>query len=196
MRPRPTVLPGLLLAGTLVLSACSGLGGTGGTSGGEGGKGYVSGDGKALRFPAAERPAAPRIQGPTLDGTTLDLATLRGKVVVLNIWGSWCAPCRQEAPTLERMSRQTRAQGVEFVGLNIRDVDDRARAFERSFSVTYPSIVDAEGVIQSRFRGKIAAAAMPTTYIIDREGRVAARANDTLTDVKLRELLNPVLAEG
>jgi thiol-disulfide isomerase/thioredoxin len=193
MKPRTFGLVLLFAATVLAASGCSGQASAGGTAAG---KGYVSGDGTAIRFPAGDRPAAPEVRGKTLDGGTLDVASLRGKVVVLNIWASWCPPCRKEAPTLERTYRQMRSQGVQLVGLNSRDVGDRARAFERTFSVTYPSIVDTDGVIQSRFRGKIAAATLPTTYIVDRNGKVAARANDMLTDVKLRELLQPVVAEA
>jgi thiol-disulfide isomerase/thioredoxin len=190
MRLRATGLCALLAAAglALALAGCSGSASAGG-SGGDGGKGYVSGDGRSITFPAGDREPAPPVRGRTLSGQELDLASLRGKVIVLNIWGSWCAPCRKEAPSLERIYQETRSQGVEFVGLNSRDTDAAAKAFQRTFGVTYPSIVDADGVIQSRFRGKLAAAALPTTYVIDREGQVAARATDLLTDVKLRELI-------
>jgi thiol-disulfide isomerase/thioredoxin len=190
MRLRTTGVLLLLLAAVLATAGCSGPASAGGAAGG---KGYVSGDGRSVRFPAGDREPAPPVRGRTLDGQTVDLASLRGKVVVLNIWGSWCPPCRKEAPSLERVYQETRSQGVEFVGLNSKDSDAAAKAFQRNFGVTYPSIVDADGVIQSRFRGRLAAAALPTTYIVDRDGNVAARATDLLTDVKLRELLQPVI---
>ena len=200
MRPRQIGLFALLVAALLALAACtdSASGDSAGTAtGGKGsGKGFVSGDGRSVRFPAGARQEAPSVSGRTVDGGSLDLAGLRGKVVVLNIWGSWCAPCRKEAPSLQRIYQETRSRGVEFVGLDSKDTDAGARAFQRTFGVTYPSIVDADGVLQAKFRGKLAAAALPTTYIIDREGKVAARATDLLTDVKLRELLQPVLAEA
>jgi thiol-disulfide isomerase/thioredoxin len=193
MRTRTTGLFTLLVAAMLALAGCGSV--SGDSAGARAGKGFVSGDGKAVTFPADGREPAPSIAGRTLEGTTLDLASLRGKVVVLNIWGSWCTPCRKEAPSLERVYQETRPQGVEFVGLNSKDTDDGARAFQRAFKVRYPSIVDADGVLQAKFRGRLAAAALPTTYILDREGRVAVRATDMLTDVKLRELLRPVVAE-
>ncbi len=191
MRPRTTGALPLLLIAVLAATGCSGPASADGAGRG---KGYVSGDGRSVRFPADDREPAPRVQGRTLDGRTMDLAGLRGKVIVLNIWGSWCPPCRKEAPSLERIYQETRSQGVEFVGLNSKDTDAGAKAFQRNFKVTYPSIVDDDGVIQSRFRGKLAAAALPTTYIIDRDGKVAVRATDLLTDVKLRDLLQPVMA--
>jgi thiol-disulfide isomerase/thioredoxin len=195
----PAVLPAVLL--TLAgLAGCGGDADAAGDVAGTGaaqvsGAGYVSGDSRAVRFAPSERQPAPPLRGRTLEGRPLDVTQLRGKVVVVNIWGSWCPPCRKEARSLERVWRETRAKGVAFVGINSRDVESRAKAFQQTFGVTYPSIVDPDGLLQLGFRGRLAAPALPTTYVIDRSGRVAARATDQLTDVRMRELLGPVLAE-
>jgi thiol-disulfide isomerase/thioredoxin len=176
----------------VVLGACST---TASASRADSGKGYVSGSARAASFAVADRVSAPTISGTEVGGGTLDAASLRGKVVVLNIWASWCAPCRKEAPSLERVWQATRSRGVQFVGLDSRDTQAGAKAFQRRFGITYPSVVDSDGELQLKFRGKLAAAALPTTYIIDRNGKVAVRVTDLLTDVKLRTLLDPVLAE-
>lgn len=139
-------------------------------------------------FPVGDREPAPRLEGTTLEGEQLDLASYRGKVVVLNVWASWCAPCRAEARNLNSVYAQTKASGVEFVGLDIKDDKTAARAFQRSKQVEYPSLFDPSGTLLLRFRGT-APQTPPTTLILDRQGRVAARF---LQAVTVAELLAPV----
>lgn len=91
------------------------------------------------------RPALPHLTGPTLDGKPLDVQELAGNVVVLNVWGSWCGPCRAEAPDLSRLSRETSDDGVKFVGIDTRDTAAAARAFLRHYHISYPSLVDNQG---------------------------------------------------
>jgi thiol-disulfide isomerase/thioredoxin len=93
-------------------------------------------------LPAAQRTVTPRLSGTTLTGARLDPAALRGHVVVVNFWGSWCTPCRAEAPDLARLSTQSAARGVRFVGVDIRDEQAAGLAFEHEFSITYPSVFD------------------------------------------------------
>jgi thiol-disulfide isomerase/thioredoxin len=124
--------------------------------------------------PVARRGEPVTLSGQTLDSTTLDIATLRGKVVVLNVWGSWCPPCRKEAPELERAFLALHPRGVEFVGIDTRDNVAAANAFVRRYEITYPSLVD-DGQMLLAFRGAVPASAVPTTLVLDRRGRIAAR---------------------
>ncbi len=156
----------------------------------------MAGDGSVQTVPAADRKPAPKLTGTTLAGAPFDLAALRGRVVVLNVWASWCAPCRDEAPNLEKVWQDIEDQGVSFVGINTRDAPDNARAFERRYRISYPSVSDRDGELLVAFRGTLPPSAIPTTLVIDRDGRVAARALTPLTEIALRQLLDPVLAEG
>ena len=123
-------------------------------------------------IPAAQRPATPDISGATLTGTRLDLASLRGAPVVINFWGSWCAPCQAEAPVLARVARDTRRLGVRFVGIDVRDNPSAGLAFEQGHHVPFPSISDPGNLIAARF-GAGAPTATPSTYILDARGRIA-----------------------
>ncbi|MFD7435902.1 TlpA family protein disulfide reductase [Streptomyces sp. NPDC059861] len=177
----------------LLLSAC----GSGGTSGGGGETNFVAGADGIDTAGKGDRAAAPDLSGKTIDGGQLDLADYKGKVVVLNVWGSWCAPCRAEAKNLETVYRDTKDQGVQFVGINTRDTSTGpALAFEKEFGVTYPSLYDPTGRLMLRFeKGTLNPQAIPSTLVIDRDGKVAARALQPLSEEKVREMLDPVLAE-
>lgn len=143
----------------------------------------------------AERAVTPHLVGATLTGAQLDVAQWRGDVVVVNIWGSWCAPCRAEAPNLERVAQDTYSQGVRFLGIDIRDSRDSARAFEASYHVTYPSLFDP-GVRQALSFGRLAPQATPSTIVLDRRGRVAARFIGPTTYAPLLATVTQVLAQG
>ena len=135
-----------------------------------------------------DRQPAPVLSGTTLEGERLDLADLRGEVVVLNFWASWCAPCRAEAPALNEVAALTDDQGVQFVGVNVKDELDSARAFDRAQEVGYPSLHDQPGRLLLRFR-KIVPQTPPTTLVLDREGRIAAFFAG---QVRISDLLGPV----
>lgn len=137
-----------------------------------------------------DRPPAPELSGTTLEGERLDVADYRGKVVVLNFWASWCPPCRAEAPNLIEVAEQTEADGVQFIGVNVKNAKDEALAFERKQGVPYPSLHDQPGVLLTRFR-KLVPQVPPTTLLLDREGRIAGRF---IGGVTTRELLIPVQA--
>ncbi|MFI9616098.1 TlpA family protein disulfide reductase [Streptomyces sp. NPDC052023] len=180
-------------AAALLLSAC----GSGGTSGGGGETNFVAGADGIDTAGKGERAPAPDLSGKTIDGKQLDVADYKGKVVVLNVWGSWCAPCRAEAKNLEAVYQDTKDQGVQFVGINTRDTSTGpALAFEKEFGVTYPSLYDPAGRLMLRFeKGTLNPQAIPSTLVIDRDGKVAARTLQPLSEEKMREMLDPVLAE-
>jgi thiol-disulfide isomerase/thioredoxin len=157
--------------------------------------GFVQGGGVVTVVDPADRQPAPAFSGPTLDGATFDLADQRGDVVVLNVWGSWCAPCRAEAPDLVAVAESTADDGVVFVGVNTRDTETAARAFEDEFDVPYPSVVDADGRRLLAFRDTLPPAAIPSTLIIDRNGDMAARVVGPISETSLQDLVAQVAEE-
>lgn len=184
------------LAAALSLALLTGCG-SGGTSGGSGQTGFVTDSGGIATVKAGDRTAGPELAGQTLEGAKLDVASYRGKVVVLNIWGSWCPPCRQEAPNFAKVARDTAAKGVQFVGINTRDPSTRsARAFEETFKVPYASLYDPAGKLMLRFpKGTLNPQAIPSTVVLDRRGRVAARSLRALSERDLRQMVDPLIAE-
>lgn len=183
-----------LAAILLVGIALAGCGSTGQDAGGSGGDtGFVAGDGSIVVVPAADRVPAPDLAGTTLDGEDFRLADHRGEVVVLNVWASWCAPCRAEAPTLAALSRELEADGVQFVGLDTRDSDVAARAFVDRFGIDYPNVIDRDGRLQLLFGDSLPPQAIPSTVVIDPEGRVAARALGKVSESSLRGMIEPLL---
>lgn len=140
---------------------------------GTGTKGFISGTGVITRLDPSERKAPADVAGETLEGDSWSLADQKGEVVVLNVWGSWCPPCRAEAPTLVEAAE--RLPDVQFMGINVRDksVQD-AQGFERTYDVPYPSIYDPAGRTLLSFRGTLPPNAIPSTVIVDADGKVAA----------------------
>jgi cytochrome c biogenesis protein CcmG/thiol:disulfide interchange protein DsbE len=140
-----------------------------------------------------ERPDAPGISLPKLDGTgEASLDDFRGKVVVLNFWASWCAPCRDEAPLLERWHKRIQPDGGTVLGVDALDADDDARAFVRRYGITYPNIRDVSG---ERLR-PFGIAAYPETFVIDRRGRIAALVRGPVDEEFLAREVPPLLREG
>lgn len=175
-----------LIATVLLLVGCG--------SGPTGTAGFVAGDGTLTLLPADQRPAAPVIEGATLDGATWRSDSAAGKVLVYNVWGSWCAPCRAEAPALVAASRRTTDRAV-FVGLNTRDLDKAApQAFVRAFEVPYVNLYDPNGAQLLKFSGQLPASAIPSTLLIDPEGRVAARIIGETTEATLVDLVDDLAA--
>jgi len=140
-----------------------------------------------------QRPEARAVTGELLDGGTYDVAKDRGKVVVVNFWGSWCNPCRAEADDLEQTYQATKAENVTFIGVNSLDDRDAAKAFERSFGVTYPSVYDRNGSVALKF--DVTQVATPATLVLDRQGRIAAGIRQPVTAGMLRPLVERIAAE-
>nr|WP_246283417.1 TlpA disulfide reductase family protein [Nocardioides perillae] len=173
----------------MVLAAC---GSPSAQSGG--GPGYVTGEGVVEQTAVSDREPLPRLRGGTLDGSQFDTAEHDGSVLVVNVWGSWCPPCRAEAPGLRRVWDESRADGVQFVGLNVRDTDAAAIAFERRYRITYPSITTEEsGEALLALRTMLPPNAIPSTLVVDRDGNVAARVIGRTTYRTLRALVDDVL---
>ncbi|MFJ5548119.1 TlpA family protein disulfide reductase [Streptomyces sp. NPDC093225] len=147
---------------------------------------------------AADRLPAPELAGPDVGGgTPTSLASHRGHVVVVNIWASWCGPCRAEAGALEEVRGRTAASDVRFLGINTRDPDvSAARSFVAAHGQHFPSIHDPRGTLPLRFpAGTINPQAVPATVVIDRQGRIAAATSGPVTAPDLTALLDTVLAE-
>ena len=140
-----------------------------------------------------EQPVA--LSGTTLEGAPLDLASLRGSVVVLNIWGSWCSPCHKEAPDLQRASTDLAARGVKFLGIASEVSNDPAAAlaFQRTYKITYPSLLDDTKRAVLALRGSVAPGAVPSTLVIDPQGRIAGRISGGLTYNTLTAVVASVL---
>ncbi|MFC4565973.1 TlpA family protein disulfide reductase [Nocardiopsis mangrovi] len=156
---------------------------------------YIEGDGTATEFDAGDRSTVPDIEGETLDGDPVSLADYRGDVLVLNFWASWCGPCRSEAPVLDEVYNDHKDAGLDFLGVNIKDNETAARAFEDAQEVPYPSLFDQPGEVSQAFRDTVPPQAVPTTLVIDREGRIAARVIGETTYNQLTGLVESVLAE-
>jgi thiol-disulfide isomerase/thioredoxin len=139
------------------------------------GTSFVAGSYDTTVYASGSRPVVPDIKGTTLSGRRLTLASYRGDVVVLNFWGSWCAPCRAEAPALGALATRFRSSGVRFIGVDIQDNPAAAEAFERTFRISYPSLNDPSDEIALAFRSTVPPAGIPTTLVIDRSGRIAGR---------------------
>ncbi|GAB3818396.1 TlpA family protein disulfide reductase [Micromonospora zhanjiangensis] len=139
-----------------------------------------------------KRPAPPKISGELLDGTGYDIGTDRGKVVVVNFWGSWCAPCRAEAADLEAVHQATKGAGVAFLGVNVQDGRDAAKAFERG-RVTYPSLFDPASRIALAF--EVPPNSTPATVVLDRAGRIAVVIRQAVREPMLRPIVDRVAAE-
>jgi len=188
VRRPATALAAVLLAST-GLTACSDDVGSSGDAG------FVSGKGVITRLAVDDRKEPGEVAGETLEGEPISLEDFEGRTVVLNVWGSWCAPCRAEAPDLVAASEELADDDVEFLGINSRDLDRAAaQAFQRRFEVPYPSIYDQQGKTLLAFRGTLSPNAIPSTVVIDAEGRVAASVIGEVSRSTLVGLVEDVMA--
>jgi len=182
------------VAAALLLAAC------GGTDAGTGDddvtdQGYVSGDGSFTQWAAADRKGPVEVAGTDFAGEAVDVADWRGDVVVLNTWYAECPPCRAEAPDLVAIADDYADQGVHVLGINGVDDAGAAESFQRTFDVRYPSIDDRDKQAVAALQGIVPIQATPTTVVLDRDGKVAARIVGLAEGSTLRALVDEVLAE-
>jgi thiol-disulfide isomerase/thioredoxin len=189
-RPVRSMLVLLPMLGAVV--ACTGTHAV--DQGVAGSNGYVSGDALLTFVPIGHRHEVHGISGTLIDGGHFDLSQWRGKIVVVNFWGQWCAPCQAEARGLQQVYADDKASGVEFLGIDVRDDPASGRAFEREYGITYPSIDDPSNLLALRFAG-LTPNATPTTVVLDRSGRIAARQSGPILYTQLRDLVAHVVAE-
>jgi thiol-disulfide isomerase/thioredoxin len=183
------------LAAMVMLAACARTGADE-QSRSAGEVGYPAVARNLTRVPPDQRKELPAVSGPAL-GTSKTISTqeYHGKVVVINVWGSWCPPCRKEAPDLQAASVETK-NVAQFVGITSKDYDPApAEAFVRSFKITYPSIYDPTGKVLLTFAGELPPSAIPSTMIIDRDGRLAVRVLSEVSKITLVDMINDV-ADG
>jgi thiol-disulfide isomerase/thioredoxin len=189
---RTVVLAAAVLAGVLLaVVLLTGWAGSGTSEMTE-----VDGNTGAVVYPAGHRPLAPEFTGTTLTGSTLSFSAYRGKVVVVNFWGSWCVACREEAPALSAVASRYQPSGVSFLGVDVRDTAASAQAFARSFHITYPSVSDPGSVITLDFTAKVPIAGTPTTLVIDRTGHIAGAVFGTVTYPELTAILAQVTGKA
>ena len=197
MSRRGLAVTALAPAVALLAGACAGSGTTVGSGIPGVGAGRGSGSGAAVVIAAPDRRAAPALAGTTLTGARLDLRGWAGHAVVVNVWGSWCAPCRAEAPGLAAAARTLAPAGVRFLGVDTREAGNpaAARSFVREFGIPYPSLVD-DGSLMLPFAAVAPIGTVPTTLVLDRRHRVAVVLAGGVTRTTLEQAVRGVLAGG
>ena len=168
-------------------------------------QGYVGVDHNLTKVAPGQRQPVPTVSGPVLDprpgqgqstlsDTTVSTADHRGTVVVLNVWGSWCPPCREEAPALQAASQATKGK-AQFIGIDTKDPGpDTPAAFLRTQGISYPSIFDPSGQTLLQLAGQIPPSAIPSTIILDRQGRLSIRVLGAISERSLVDMIDDVAA--
>ncbi|MFV0425582.1 MAG: TlpA family protein disulfide reductase [Beutenbergiaceae bacterium] len=157
---------------------------------------YVSGDGSTTQWPPAARTEPVELAGVSMAQEAIDLAQWRGAPVVLNFWYAACPPCRAEAPDLVALAQEFETDGVRFLGVNNTDGPQTAQAFERTFEIPYPTLHDADSAGVAAMQGLVPLQAVPTTVVLDAQGRPAARILGIAERSILAAMITAVLAES
>lgn len=182
------------VAAVTLVAGCTG-GDTMGFSGSEATQ-QAAGREKVQVISPGDRAPAPDVSGTTLEGESLSLADYRGHIVVLNFWASWCAPCRDEIPALQKLRENAADQEVRLVGVNSKDSKANARAFVRNFDMSYPSLYDQPGEVALAFRDTVPPSALPSTIVIDSQGRVGGRILGEASYGQLESMVQRVAGGG
>ena len=197
LRSRITGLVALAAASALVLSGC--VNDPLADQYREGSnKGFIAGDGSWTEVPAADRDEPIAFEGVDQNGDPVSSDDYLGEVLVVNFWYAACAPCRAEAPDLVDLSAEYEGNGASFLGVNVRDQADTAISFDETFGIEYPSIIDTnDGAVKLAFSGSVPPNAVPTTLVLDAEGRIAARIVGQLRDASILDtLIRDTIAES
>lgn len=197
-RPTRRLVVAIAIASAVVLTGCTANEDLADQYRSGNGQGYISGDGAYTVIAEADRDEPIEFEGVIETGDTVSSDDYRGEVLVVNFWYAACPPCRLEAPDLEALSQQFAPDGVRFLGVNIYDQAPTAMSFAEEFGVTYPSILDVnDGSVRLAFAGQVAPNAVPTTLVLDQQGRVAARISGVISEPSvLRSMITDVLAEA
>src|SRR5690625_5173956 len=158
------------------------------------GTNYVSGDGSVEELAPQSRGEPVEFESELFDGTQITPETFQGEVSVINFWYAACAPCRVEAPDLQDTYEEFQPQGVQFFGVNTRDTEETAAAFERNFGITYPSMEDRSGQVVMAMTDYVHPSAVPTTLVLDQQGRVAAHVVGIVEPSTLTALIHATVA--
>ena len=129
---------------------------------------------EALRVILPERPvAAPDFTLEDLEGRSVSLKDLRGKVVFLNFWATWCVPCRREMPAMEQLHREYRGRGLAILAVDFRESKAQVKSFMDELRLTFPALLDAKGEVTFDYSAR----ALPVTYLVDRDGKILWKTN-------------------
>jgi thiol-disulfide isomerase/thioredoxin len=159
-------------------------------------KNYIAGDGTVTEFALGSRPMAASWSGVTESGEAISSTQLEGVITVMNFWYAGCAPCRIEMPELIELQTEFLPEGVQFIGVNVRDSAETSLAFARRIDMNFPSVMDAKtGSVVLGFTGVVTPQAVPTTLVIDAEGNVSARVLGRIDKGILTTLVKTVIEE-
>ena len=147
------------------------------------------------QFAVAKRPAAPSLSATTLTGDRFTLSSTLGNVVVLNVWASWCGPCRSESPALARAAASFSGHPVKFIGIDEQDDNRQAKKFLGTAGAHYPNLVDSQGQLLSQLR-ILPQAGVPSTLVLDRHGRIADRFIGPVTGTEITSVVGALLRES
>lgn len=196
-RPRAgrAALVGLAVALALTASACTGGSGAVDQTAGTEFR-FTDATEKGDVIPVADRRSPGDVGGELLDGSgTYSLTADAGKVVVINLWASWCGPCKVETPQFEQVYQQTKAEGVQFVGFDVKDNRQDAQAFVTDNQVTYPMVYDQPAKVVLQL-GNLPVQGLPLTVVIDRQGKVAAAYVGLTQPSDLKPAIATLVAES
>jgi thiol-disulfide isomerase/thioredoxin len=147
-------------------------------------------------YPVTDRQLVPDVRGTTLDGKSLSLrAEGEGRVVLLNVWASWCGPCRSESPMLADAAKSLAPSGVQFVGIDEQDQTQDGRSFAASAGMSYPNLIDKEGALLAKL-SMLPQMGIPSTLLLDRHGRIAARVIGPISSSQVTTIVDKLLAES